>query len=415
MKTVVVIGTGKIGCGYLAPLFRSAGWAVVLAARTAATTDRIRRHRRYRIRVTSAPPSVANDADGGPPGEVHTVAGIDAVTVGSPEFDAAVAHADLLCTAVGVGNVGAVGPPLAHALAACPGRAPLDVWVVENDDCARRLRSAVEASLHGTGCALAGVGFAGAIATVAVGRGSWADPGTPEFVGDDVRQLMVDATGTVTAVPTLPGVHGTRHYLSRLREKLYVFNVGHAICGYLGWLRGHVTVTDAVCDPFLRPMVAGCMLESRRALVQAHPELGSEVEAPVAGALRRFADRQLADPIVRVARDPIRKLSPRDRLLGPVDLIRQALGAVPAYLSLSIAGALLYRHPGDAQAVELGRRLAEEGVVAVLDRVCGLAPDDPMCDAVASRYRGFIIGDGETKFPPAHGHDLIGARQRGPG
>jgi hypothetical protein len=31
---VVVLGTGKIACGYLAPLFRSAGWDVVLAGRT---------------------------------------------------------------------------------------------------------------------------------------------------------------------------------------------------------------------------------------------------------------------------------------------------------------------------------------------------------------------------------------------
>lgn len=31
----VVVGTGKIGCGYLAPLFADAGWEVVLAARTA--------------------------------------------------------------------------------------------------------------------------------------------------------------------------------------------------------------------------------------------------------------------------------------------------------------------------------------------------------------------------------------------
>ena len=411
----VIIGTGKIGCGFLAPLLRASGWQVVFAARTAATANRIRAQRGYRIRVTSAPLTVAHAVDGARPSTVHRVDEVGAVTMGSSGFHAAIGQADLVCSAVGVGNVGGVGPPLAEALAKRPDRTPLDVWVVENDDCAPVLRGAVEVALHGTRSSLPAVGFAGGVATVAVARGSWSEEGEPEFAGDDARQLIIDTTRTLTPVPRLPGVTGTNHYMARLREKLYVFNVGHAICAYLGWLRGHHTVADAVCDPFLRPMVVGCMLESRRALVQAHPEVGAQVEPPVAAALRRFADRELADPVVRVARDPIRKLSPHDRLLGPVQLIRQVLGAVPAYLSLSIAGALLYRHPADEQAMELGRRIAEEGVVAVLASVCGLLPDDPMSEAVASRYRGFILGEGETRFPPAHGQDLIGVRPRQPG
>jgi mannitol-1-phosphate 5-dehydrogenase len=245
---------------------------------------------------------------------------------------------------------------------------------------------------------------------VAVGRGSWSDRGKPEFVGDDARELVIDRTRTLTPIPALPGVQGTRHYLPMLRGKLYVFNAGHAVCAYLGWLRGHQTVPAAVTDPLLRPMVAGCMLEARSAVVEAHPEIGAEVEGPVATALRRFADRELADPIVRVARDPIRKLSPRDRLLGPVGLIGTAVGAVPANFSLSIAATLLYRHDGDAQALELGYRLAEAGVVTVLGEVCHLPPDDPLTEVVAARYRGFIIDGDQTIFPPAHGRDLIGAR-----
>jgi len=406
----LVIGTGKIGCGYLTPMLRASGWEVVLAARTVATTKRIRRARGYDIRITHPPPSVGPSADGVPASTVHKVTGVDAVTVGSAAFATALAHADLVCTAVGVRNVAALARPLAHALAACPHRVPLDVWVVENDDCAGVLRAEVQRSVDGTERRLPPVGFAGAVASVAVGRGSWAHAGRPEFVGDDVRDLAVDRTRTLTPISALPGVHGTEQYPARLREKLYVFNAGHAICAYLGWLRGHDTVSAAIFDPVLRPIVVGCMLESRRALVRAHPELGAEVEAPVAHALCRFADHELADPVIRVARDPIRKLSPHDRLLGPVELIRTAVGDVPAYLSLSIAGALLYRHEADQDAIALGQRLADEGVMAVLNDVCGLTPDDPMSDAVASRYRGFIIDGEQAVFPAAHGRDLVGPR-----
>lgn len=406
---VLIIGAGKIGCGYLAPLFRSAGWDVVVAARTPESARRICREGRYQIRITSAP---------GPRGEPaaravdRTITDITSVPIGHPGFDHAVATADLICTCVGVGNIAAIAPPLAMALARRSAPGPLDVWVVENDDCAGVLQRASESALQGTGLRLPTVGFAGAVASVAVGRGSWSGAGHPVFIGDDQRTLSIDAQRTTMALPALEGVRATRSYRATLREKLFVFNTGHAIFAYLGWLRGHETVPQAVADPLLRPMVIGCMLESRRALLSTHPELGDEVEEPVASALRRFSDAELADPIARVGRDPIRKLSPTDRLLGPVELIRSTRGAVSAYFALSIAGTMLYREPGDAQAAEIGRLVAEQGVSSVLEAVCGLARADPMNAAVAERYRAFIIDLDEVVFPPAHGRDRVGSRWR---
>jgi mannitol-1-phosphate 5-dehydrogenase len=321
--------------------------------------------------------------------------------VGTPQFDRAVAEADLLCTAVGVGNVPALAAPLAKALAGRAGSRPVDVWVVENDDCAPGLAEGVRAVAAAMTLSLPPVAFAGGVATVAVAHGGWRDGPRPEFVGDGARTLHLDAGRLRTRPTALPGVEATRHYQARLREKLFVFNAGHAICGYLGWLRGHRTVADAVADPFLRPMVVGSLLESRRAVLAAHPELGAEVRGPVAGILARFGLPELADPVERVARDPLRKLRPRDRLLGPVALIRKSGGCVPLYFALGVAGALLYRGQGDPQARELKNMLEAEGVGEVLRVACGLALDDPFARAVVERYRGFIIGEGEVLFPPA--------------
>src|SRR5687767_11923096 len=83
---------------------------------------------------------------------------------------------------------------------------------------------------------------------------------------------------------------------------------------------------EAAADPSLHPLIAGSMLEARRALLAAHPALGSDLHDRVAAALTRFGDRELADPIERVAREPIRKLGPGDRLLGPAELIRRRTG-----------------------------------------------------------------------------------------
>lgn len=391
----LIVGPGRIGCGYLAPTLADAGWEVVLAARDEEAAHLIRAVGSFAVRVTS------------PVEERRAVRGLEAVAVGTPAFERAVGEASLVCTAVGVGNVPALAEPLAHALARRPEDRLLDVWVVENGDCAGALAQAVRERAHAP---LSHVGFAGGVATAVVSNGCWTD-GRPEFVGDAPRQLYLDARGLVAGLPLPRGVVASPHYEARLQEKLFVFNAAHAICAYLGWLRGHETIDEAVTDRALRGMVVGCLLESRRALAAAHPELGSEVRAPTADALRRFGDRELADPVVRVARDPIRKLGPGDRLLGPVQLVREATGSVPSYFALAVAGALLYREPGDAQAEELGELLARNGVRAALERVCGLDADDRFARAVAARYRNFVITPTETHFPPVHAPGgSVGAR-----
>jgi mannitol-1-phosphate 5-dehydrogenase len=398
---VVIVGPGRIGCGYLAPLFRSAGWEVVFAARDEATAARIRGVGRFTVRTTAAPAAGNGQAGVAAPARRLLVQGIDAVPIGSPGWVEAVAGADLVCTSVGVARVAPLGRPLARALAARPGRRPVDVWTVENGDCAPVLEAAV---LGAAGRPLSPVGFAGAVATGAVAHGSWASPGRlPEFVGDAFGSLLVDRGRLLTALPAIPGVVGTGDYLARLREELYVFNAGHAICAYLGWHRGHATVADAVADPVLRPVVAGSMLEARRALLAAHPSLGPDLHGPVAESLARFGDPELADPVARVAREPIRKLAPGDRLLGPAELIRRQTGRVPAYFALAIAGALLYRDHHDGQSRRLAADLERVGVMAVLASACGLAPGHPLAEAVVACYRGFVITADGTALPPVHG------------
>jgi mannitol-1-phosphate 5-dehydrogenase len=326
------------------------------------------------------------------------VRGVRAVALGSPAFDAAVADGDLVCVCVGVGAVPSVAAPLTAALATRDASRPVDVWTVENDDVAGVLVKGVRQAAGGRALPPFGV----AVEHVAVARGSWHDDATPEFVGDGAKRLYVDGTGLTTPFPDLPGVEATPVYLARLREKLYVFNAGHASCAYLGWLRGHTTIAEAVRDPFLRPMVAGSLLESRRALLQTYPQLGTDVHGPVAEALLRYADDELADPVVRVAREPLRKLAPADRLLGPLRMAREQTGQEPPYFSLGVAGALLYRGDDGEQTRELRTRLGRDGVRAVLEQVCGLATGDPFSDAVAARYAGFILLPDETVFPPAY-------------
>lgn len=385
----VIVGPGKIGCGYLSPLFREAGCEVVLSARTPEQADRIRAAGGFGVRITGS-------------GVTRQLRDVPAVAIDTPAFEQAVAAADLVVACVGVSQVRGLGPALARALSTRNPCLPLQVWVVENQDCAPVLEQSVRTAAARAGLPLPPVGFAGAVAEVAVARGDWRGVERPVFVGDPIRRLRVDESALIAPLPRLPAVEATPCYRARLQEKLFVFNAGHALCAYLGVLRGHRSIDAAVRDRFLRPLVAGSMLEAARALTSAYPGLNGDVHECVAKTMRRFEDAELADPVDRVARDPLRKLRPNDRLVGAAKLVRATVGRVPRHFALGIAGALLYRNEHDEEALRLSRMLERQGLAHVLQAVCGLAPDDELARAVAQRYRGFILTQDGVVFPPVY-------------
>jgi mannitol-1-phosphate 5-dehydrogenase len=385
----VIIGPGRIGCGYLSPLFHDAGWEVVLSARTPERAERIRAAGGFGVRITGS-------------GVTRELRDVPAVVTGTPAFGQAIASADLVVTCVGVSHVSGLGPALARALSTRHPRLPLQVWVVENQDCAPVLERSARTAAARAGLSLPPVAFAGAVAEVSVSRGDWRDPGRPVFVGDPIRRMRVDQSALIAPLPRLPAVEATPCYRARLQEKLFVFNAGHALCAYLGVLRGHRSIDRAVGDRFLRPLVAGSMLEAAQALASAYPTLDGDVHGFVAKAMRRFEDAELADPVDRVARDPIRKLLPHDRLVGAAQLVRATLGRVPRHFALGIAGALLYRNKEDEEACRLARMLERRGLACTLRAVCRLEPEDELARAVAQRYRGFILTAEGAVFPPVY-------------
>jgi mannitol-1-phosphate 5-dehydrogenase len=83
------------------------------------------------------------------------------------------------------------------------------------------------------------------------------------------------------------------------------------------------------------------------------------------------------DEILRVVRDPVRKLSPRERLVAPANLaVEYGLGR--RWIVRGIVAALRYRHAGDAQSETLAHRLSHDGLPAVLREVSAIDPQSPL-------------------------------------
>src|SRR5512132_4434586 len=187
-KKAVVVGPGRIGCGFIGQLLAESGWQVVFVGRDAIVAN-LARNGGYRVRLTSK--GGARDV------EVASRA-VPARDVEATATE--IASADLVFVSVGPANLAAVGSLLAPGLARRS--TPVNLIALEDlADAGPRLRAAVAAA-DPAALRLAH-GFSGAVVSRVVAR-RVGEPAWNEkllFVGDAATEFAVDGPALTAPLP----------------------------------------------------------------------------------------------------------------------------------------------------------------------------------------------------------------------
>ena len=426
-KHTVIFGAGNVGRGFLGQLFSESGYEVIFVDIDEPLIAALNERRSYTIRL------VDNEQ-----AEEVLVSPVRALHAEETEAVAqALAEARLAATAVGVRALPHIAPLVAAGIVRrtalsqlqVPGSrlqvnkatepAPseletfepatlnlLNIIVCENMKKAaatfRRMvgkhlpTAAVGAGLPTVPHAYlqAHVGFVDTVIARMV------PPPTPEMRAQDpslivvepYKELPVDRSGFVGPIPEIVGMEPCDRIALYTDRKLYLHNCGHAMLAYLGYQRGHEYGYQALEDPVIRPLLKAMLAESKAGIVVAHGVEAQWLEPHIADIIRRLANRALGDTIFRLARDPLRKLGPEDRLVGAARLAERA-GVVPKALSWGIAAGYCFDDGDDPLAMALQQRIAAEGVDAVIADVSSIAPDEPLAALVRERYRRIQQGD----------------------
>jgi mannitol-1-phosphate 5-dehydrogenase len=377
MATAVIIGPGRVGCGFAGPVLRAGGYEPVYVGRDRAVVDNMNRLGRYRVRLVGDGRRRAVTVDG-----VRALDCTDMVAVAR-----AIARADLVATAVGAHELARIAPLIAAGL---PERTrPLNILCFENlADVGPRLRALVAEHIA-PGDQLELYGCAGAVVMRAITRrlGDPCGDRPLTFVGDLPGDFAVERGGLVAALPRLPGMTLTDDYTAAMRAKVCIFSAGHATAAYLGHVNGHRHVHTAMRDPAIRATVLGAMDEGRRGILARYGPTYAGRADTLCQIADRFENAAVQDPVARVGRDPLRKLAGDDRLIGAARLAAAA-GVTPVHLCTAAAAALCFNAPGDASARRLRARLRRDGIGRTLAEVTGLGEGDPLiARIVAQRQR----------------------------
>lgn len=383
VKQAVIFGAGNIGRGFIGQLYSESGYEVTFVDVDERLITALQRGS-YTIQLVTN--EGAEEVKVQPVRALHSVRDREAVV-------RALTQASLAATAVGARILPLIAPLISESVAqraAAGTTSPLNLIVCENlKDAASTLRAMVEERLSEKDKLYARnhIGF---IDTV-IGR--MVPPPTPEMIQKDpglimvepYRELPVDRGGFVGEIPAISGMEACDNFPAYTARKLYIHNCGHAVLAYLGYLRGHQYGYEALEDPAVYALLETALLESRQGIVAEYGVSDSWLESHVRDLLRRFANRALGDTIFRLGRDPIRKLAPKDRLLGAARLVEKS-GVIPTALSWGIAAGYCFDPQDDPVAVDLQRMIRAGGLDAALQEISELQPGEPLSNLVKERY-----------------------------
>ncbi len=369
----VMYGGGNIGRGFIGALLSQSGYRVTFIDVAEPVVKALQDNERYPIRIVST--------DGY---EDVWIENVTAANGNLPEAVDAIAECDIMATAVGARILKFIVPNIVAGLRKrwAMNKGPLNIIICENLNDANKI---LEGMLKEQLTLEEQQKFDQTVGLVEASIGRMVPVQTEEMKDGEPMRVCVESYGFLPVdkaafrgeIPQIKNMVPYEPFDFYIKRKLFVHNMGHATCAYLGGLLGLEYVWQAIAVPEIRVLVQNAMLESALVL---HKHYGADLAAlqlHITDLLYRFTNVALKDICQRVGGDPARKLGPEDRLIGSAKLAMEQ-GITPAYIAVGIAaGIKRYLAENELEATQ---------AKTVLKEVSQLNIESPLAKLVLEYY-----------------------------
>jgi mannitol-1-phosphate 5-dehydrogenase len=371
-KKAVMIGAGNIGRGFIGQIFHDSGYDIVFVDVNAVVIEKLNRDKAYTLVLTD-----------GVKQDIHIIDNVCAINGGDGALVVKeLVECEIAAVAVGKNALRFVVQNLADGIKQrnkLRPECPLNLLICENINNSRDflynllfpLFSAEEKPiLDAVGLVETTIGRMVPVPTVEMNT---KDP--TAILAEPYCRIPVNTKAYKGEPPKLLYTEFFEPFRLFEEKKLYIHNLGHAVCAYLGALHGYEYIWQAAADPMVRDITQIVMGRLADAIAEAYNYDYNELHDFSNELLQRFCNRLLGDPVSRVGQDPLRKLAVGDRFMGAIDRCRAQ--SVPYdELLLGITAALRFYNEGDPSASLMRQMLADKGVPGFLSDHCSLLAED---------------------------------------
>ena len=381
MKRAIQFGAGNIGRGFIGGLLSKSGYHVVFADVNTAILDAINRDKKYKILI--------KDVDC----FEEEITNISAVSSLSEDILKEIETAEIITTAVGPLVLPRIAPTIAKGISSRRTKninTELNIIACENAVCASDLlKEEVLKHLDKEDKEYVNqyVGFPNSSVDRIVPPCKNDNP--LDVTVEKFYEWNVEKSGFKGEIPTIEGMNLVGNLMAYVERKLFTLNTGHAITAYLGYINGYKTVDESIADEKILDVVKNAMRESGQGLAKKHNLDLEKHYIYIDKIINRFKNPHLNDDVMRVGREPLRKLSSKDRLIKPL-FTAKSYDIDVDNLIIGVSAALHYDNKEDTQSIELQNYIKELGVKDALVKVSGINNDDVL-DKVEEMYNSMSL------------------------
>lgn len=377
-KKAVHFGAGNIGRGFVACFLHNSGYEVIFAEVNDATVNKLNAQKSYRV--------IEVGADGTSESVITNYRAINSRTH-EADLVREIATADLVTCSVGPNILKFIAPVIAKGIdARSTDLSPVAVIACENAIGATdTLAEFIKSPQNTNPDRLADYDKRARFANSAIDR---IVPAQDPDAGLDVRlekfyEWVVESTPFADhSPPDIKGIHWVTNLQPFIERKLYTVNTGHATAAYHGYVRGKSTVYDALQDREIQDEVRKALANTANLITQKHGIPKDEQQAYVDKIVRRIGNPHLEDAVERVGRAPLRKLSRKERFIGPAAELAEHGKDCSALLDAAEMAFRFQKVEGDDESFQLAEIMEKDQPEEVVKQVCGLQPSDKVFPAV---------------------------------
>jgi mannitol-1-phosphate 5-dehydrogenase len=366
------------GRGFIGPLLSDSGYHVAFIDIQDSVIDALNKEDEYEVHIL--------DQDQ----HVETIDDFNGIKTTDPATTGAIARADLVTTSVGPQILKKVAPVLAEGIKQRRKENSKDLTVIA---CENMVGATSDLKEHVFECLKSTSGEDQKYAEEHVG---WAncevDRIVPPFKGHHPLEVGVEGfyewvveKGQIKGDLAVKGMQVKDNLAPFLDRKLYTLNCGHAILSFLGGVKGYSTIDLAFADQEVRDITRKALGESGAALCKKHGFDSKEHEAYIERTMERYGNPNIHDELIRVSRNPLRKLSPKERLTGAVNMCSE-YGLPKDNLLKGIAAVFYFDEPDDEEAIELQKLVKEKGIKEAVEETTGFKRGSDEHAAVVKDY-----------------------------
>jgi mannitol-1-phosphate 5-dehydrogenase len=324
----VIFGAGKVGRGFLADILFNSGWRVRFVDTSEFVIEELNKMGGHIITRLSTP-------------QIHQrIRHQGATVLDSEQVNQWINEADLIFTAMGGNNLEAWCRKVKSLVKERIQSRPLDIILCENHHApAQLVKQALNIESPNLGIIQSQI----LRSCIEPTKQQLNDFGMLTLRVQEHSELPMDGDAAIQTelLRSIQGISLKSNFKLELKRKVFTYNAINAVVSYLGHLKGYEFLSQAANDPEIAALGKQAGLEASAALIKAHGFDEEEQLHWAKRALEKYQDGRIVDPIYRQCRDPMRKLSDNDRLLGPI-LLCQKYGLECEALKVGVLAVLQY-------------------------------------------------------------------------